>query len=95
MVLIYSFKLTLVFSRSVGDDENHLFSDPNAALVHCLSHQLALSSEKEGLLHTLIAPFKLLVLRSAQQVPRVARASSMRRLPKDLCRMVGEMFSSS
>jgi hypothetical protein len=44
------------------------------------------------LLNKLLVPFKLLAMRSAQQVPRTASGSSLRHLPKDMCRMVGGMF---
>jgi hypothetical protein len=61
-------------------------------LVGILNREEALSPEQELLLSSMLTPFKLLVLRSAQQVPRLAVASSMRRFPKDLCRMVGDMM---
>jgi hypothetical protein len=71
---------------------NGLVSPTNAALIDGLNSQLGLSPEQELLLHSMLAPFKLLVLRSAQQIPRVGSVASMSRLPKDMCRMLGGML---
>jgi hypothetical protein len=70
----------------------NLISETNVNSVRTLSNQQALSNEHNRLLLSILAPFKLLVIRSAQQVSRLARASSMSLLPKDMCRMVGDML---
>jgi hypothetical protein len=51
-----------------------------------------LPREQVIMLHIMLSPFKLLVLRSAQSVPRLARGSSFRRIPKDMLRLVREMM---
>jgi hypothetical protein len=64
-------------------------------LIRSLSSGGKLPPGQALLLQSIIAPFKLLALLSARQVPRVAKRSSVSRLPKDLCRMVGLLFVSS
>jgi hypothetical protein len=61
-------------------------------LVFNLNKYKAFCLKVESTLRSILTPFKLLVLRSAQHLPRLAVASSMRRLPKDMCRMVGDML---
>jgi hypothetical protein len=85
----YRFKLTILFPHSINFN---LISSTTFGVAYYLNEAEELPNEQKRLLCSMLAPFKLLVLRSAQQVPRVARASSMMRLPKDLCRMVGDMF---
>jgi hypothetical protein len=60
-------------------------------LFEALSFNFELDPNQDPLLQLLV-PFKLLAMRSAQQVTRTARASSMIILPKALCRMVGGML---
>jgi hypothetical protein len=61
-------------------------------LFEALASHCALDPDQEPLFHELMVPFKLLAMRSAQVLPRKASGSSLRRLPKELCCMVGEMF---
>jgi hypothetical protein len=77
--------------RSFGGQD--LFSVIATRLFANLNAQDKLVDEEELLLFKrMLAPFMFLVMRSAQEVPRLARSSSITRLPKDLCRMVGGMF---
>jgi hypothetical protein len=61
-------------------------------LVATFVREQALNPEEKRLLHQLLVPFKLLAMRSAQKVSHTARVSSMSLLPKDMCRMVGDML---
>jgi hypothetical protein len=62
-------------------------------LVAALCTHGELNRNQKRLLNELLVPFRLLAMRSAHEVvPRTASGSSLRKLPKDLCRLVRGMF---
>jgi hypothetical protein len=61
-------------------------------LLYKLSYNYRLSREELALLNDQLVPFKLLGMRSAQLVPRLGSACSLRSFPKDLLRLVGVML---
>jgi hypothetical protein len=77
------------YFHSVHDNPT---DDPIYRVAGAISHNHILQPDQKRLLQKILVSFKLLAMRSAQEVSRVASGSSLQRLPKDLCRMVGGMF---
>jgi hypothetical protein len=94
--MLSSLELTLFFPHRIENTWEFgecCLTDAMDKLISRLNWQQGvLPREQEQFLQHILAPFKLLVLRSAQEAPRLATLSSMRRLPKDMCRMVGDLL---
>jgi hypothetical protein len=65
---------------------------PIQRLVDTLIYSEKVDVSQEPLLHQLLVPFKLLAMLSAQELPLSAKKSSLRRFPKELCRIVRGML---